>query len=131
MKTNFSIVPKVITKNPLIAFNMATSFIMKNKSMMVDYHLYGGKTNELSLMYFRLTPMCNLRCLMCGQRGDKGVLKGNFAVEESKKVLPFEAYKKLIDEVASKRPTIYLWGGEPFLYPDLFQIGRASCRERV
>ncbi|HOV64070.1 MAG TPA: radical SAM protein [Spirochaetia bacterium] len=124
MKTNFSIVPKIVIKNPLIALNTATSFLMKNKSMMVDYHLHNGKTNELSLMYFRLTPLCNLRCLMCGQRGDKGVLKGSFAVEESKKVLPFEAYKKLVDEVAPKKPTVYLWGGEPFLYPDLFPLVR-------
>jgi len=33
-----------------------------------------------------------------------------------------DVYKRLVDEIKHKRPTIYLWGGEPFLYPDLFPL---------
>ena len=53
---------------------------------------------------------------------DKGVLKGSFAAEESKKVLGLDVYKRLVDEIKHKRPTIYIWGGEPFLYPELFPL---------
>jgi radical SAM protein with 4Fe4S-binding SPASM domain len=59
---------------------------------------------------------------MCGQRGTKGVLKGTFAAEEAKKIVPLETYKRLVDEIKVKKPTVYLWGGEPFLYPDLFPL---------
>ncbi|HZH68997.1 MAG TPA: radical SAM protein, partial [Flavobacteriaceae bacterium] len=33
-----------------------------------------------------------------------------------------EQYKKMVDELAPKKPIYYLWGGEPFLYPDLFPL---------
>ncbi len=69
-----------------------------------------------------LTPLCNLHCVMCGQRGVKGVLKGAYAAEKAKDILPLETYKKLIDEIAPKKPIIYIWGGEPFFYPDLFPL---------
>ncbi len=122
MKTNFALVPRLLRADPRLAAKLALSFAAQKKSMQVDHRFYNGKTHELSLLYFRLTPLCNLRCVMCGQRGEKGVLKGNFAAEESKKIVPLETYKRLVDEIKHKRPTIYLWGGEPFLYPDLFPL---------
>ncbi|MCL1835965.1 MAG: radical SAM protein [Treponema sp.] len=78
---------------------------------------------NLGLVYFKLTPACNLRCVMCGQFGDKGVMKDCIA-EETKKTLPLEQWKKFIDEIAPQRPVTYIWGGEPFLYPDLFPLAR-------
>jgi radical SAM protein with 4Fe4S-binding SPASM domain len=59
---------------------------------------------------------------MCGQRGEKGVLKGSFAAQEAKKIVDLDTYKRLVDEIKHKRPTVYLWGGEPFLYPQLFDL---------
>ena len=122
MKTNFALVPKLLRADPVLAAKLAMSFAMQKKSMQVDHRFYGGRTHELSLLYFRLTPLCNLRCVMCGQRGEKGVLKGSFAAGEAKKIVDLETYKRLVDEIKHKRPTIYLWGGEPFLYPDLFPL---------
>jgi radical SAM protein with 4Fe4S-binding SPASM domain len=122
MKTNFALVPKLLRADPRLAAKLAKSFAMQKKSMQVDHRFYRGKTHELSLLYFRLTPLCNLRCVMCGQRGEKGVLKGAFAAEESKKIVSLDTYKRLVDEIKHKCPTIYLWGGEPFLYPDLFPL---------
>jgi radical SAM protein with 4Fe4S-binding SPASM domain len=58
---------------------------------------------------------------MCGQYGDKGVMK-ECAAEEVKTILPLEQYKKLVDEIAPQHPVTYLWGGEPFLYPDLIPL---------
>ena len=122
MKTNFSLVPKLLKADPSLAIKVAKSFAAHKKSMLVDHRFYHGKTHELALMYFRLTPLCNLRCVMCGQRGEKGVLKGTFAAAESKKIVSLDTYKHLVDEIKHKHPTIYLWGGEPFLYPDLFPL---------
>ncbi|MBL8967445.1 MAG: radical SAM protein [Spirochaetaceae bacterium] len=122
MKTNISVVPRLARRDPRLAARLLRAFVAQKKSMLVDRALYGGPSRELGLMYFRLTPLCNLRCVMCGQRGDKGVLKGAFAAAEAKKVLPLEAYKKLVDQLRRKKPVVYLWGGEPFLYPDLFPL---------
>ena len=122
MKTNYALVPKLLRKDPYLALRIGRAFAAQKKSMLVDNRLYDGTTSVLNLMYFRLTPLCNLRCVMCGQRGDKGVLKGAYAAAESKKVLPLEAYKGLVDQVKHRKPVVYLWGGEPFLYPDLFPL---------
>lgn len=122
MKTNYSIVPKLMARDPKLALRVIRSFAAQHKGTTIDRVFHPATTNELGLMYFRLTPLCNLRCVMCGQRGDKGVLKGGFAAEESKKIVPLEDYKRLVDQVKHKRPTAYLWGGEPFLYPDLFPL---------
>jgi radical SAM protein with 4Fe4S-binding SPASM domain len=122
MKTNFAMVPKLLRSDPFLAAKFAKSFVTHRKSMSVDHRFHSDRTRALSLMYFRLTPLCNLRCVMCGQRGDKGVLKGAFAAEEAKKIVSLEVYKRLVDEIKHKKPTIYLWGGEPFLYPDLFPL---------
>jgi len=122
MKNNFAMVPKLFRDDPSIAFKFARTFASQTKAMQVDHRFYRGTTHELSLLYFKLTPLCNLRCVMCGQLGEKGVLKGRFAAEEAKKIVPLETYKRLVDEIKGKHPTIYLWGGEPFLYPDLFPL---------
>jgi len=57
-----------------------------------------------------LTHLCNLRCKMCGQWRRKDVYR--------KEALPLEKLKELIDEISVSRPKIYIWGGEPLLYPD-------------
>jgi radical SAM protein with 4Fe4S-binding SPASM domain len=122
MKTNFSIVPKLLRRDPVLAKRIAAGFLAGRKSMLVDYVFHPERSNELGLIYFRLTPLCNLRCVMCGQRGDHGVLKGVFAAEEAKKVVPLEDYKRLVDQIKHKHPVVYVWGGEPFMYPDLFPL---------
>jgi len=121
---NFSVVKKLLSEDPDLAFKAAHAFAAMNWGVHFDRTFGGGRTNSLGLMYFRLTPLCNLHCVMCGQRGDKGILKGDFAVEEAKKIVPLETYMKLVDEIKHKRPVVYLWGGEPFFYPDLFPLVR-------
>jgi radical SAM protein with 4Fe4S-binding SPASM domain len=60
---------------------------------------------------------------MCGQYGDKGNMI-SCAAEENRKILPLETWKKFIDEIAPQNPTTYLWGGEPFLYPDIVPLAK-------
>jgi len=59
-----------------------------------------------------LTHRCNLNCSMCGQ---------------SKMTRPFDEMKigeltKVIDEIAPFKPSITLYGGEPFLYSDITSL---------
>lgn len=112
----------MIRRTPAFAFNVAGTFLANKKAELIDRKFRKGTTKELGLIYFRITPLCNLHCVMCGQRGDKGVLKGSYAAEEAKKVVSLGRYKELVDEIAPKKPVFYMWGGEPFMYPDFMDL---------
>lgn len=122
MKTNFSVVPHMINKSPALAAYTAKNLMLHSKTSHLDYRLLRGRSQNISIVYMKLTPRCNLRCLMCGQRGTKGVLKGQFAMDESKKILSLEEYKPFINQFRFHRPLFYLWGGEPFMYPELMDL---------
>jgi len=124
MKTNISVVPMLLSRNISLSAKMAWGFLKMGKAKLLpkrDYHYNHFK--NLALVYFKPTAACNLRCVMCGQFGDKGIIKDHIA-EEIKKNLPLETWKKFIDEIAPQRPVTYIWGGEPFLYPHLIPLAK-------
>jgi radical SAM protein with 4Fe4S-binding SPASM domain len=123
MRKNTSIIPKVLLSSPNIAFKAMRNFLALVKSSMIDKPLYKGATNELGLISLRITPNCNLRCVMCGQRGETGNFKRLDIKAEVQKVLSLEQYKKFVDEVYERKdPILYFWGGEPLLYPHIFEL---------
>ncbi len=124
MKRNISVVPKLMMSNPRLAIQMGLGFLGSEGGKRREYRRTDGVSNELSLMTFRLTSLCNLRCLMCGQRGKTGTLKGEKAVEESKTLVSMERYMELTDEVSHKVKIFYMWGGEPFLYPGFMDLAQ-------
>ena len=82
-------------------------------------HRWGaGVATDLRQVDIKITNLCNLRCEMCAQWGNSGY---NFdrPREELTKIVPLDVYLRLVDELASRHPAYYIWGGEPFLYPDL------------
>ncbi|MCL2763172.1 MAG: radical SAM protein [Treponema sp.] len=124
MKGNLSVVPFIFGKAPSLSMKLCRSFWKMGIARHFPKRDYNcNHFNNLALAYFKLTPACNLRCVMCGQFGDKGNMK-HCVAEETKKVLPLEVWKRVVDEIAPKKPTTYVWGGEPFLYPDLFPLVR-------
>jgi radical SAM protein with 4Fe4S-binding SPASM domain len=124
MKENISVVPMLFSKEKELSAKMLYGFMKMGKARFFPKHDYHyNHFNNLALIYFKLTPACNLRCVMCGQYGDRGVMKES-AAEETKKILPLETWKRFIDEIAPQRPVTYIWGGEPFLYPDLIPLAR-------
>jgi len=62
-----------------------------------------------------LTSACNLRCRMCGQRGDAAVRPPRPAQ------LGIDTVKRVIDQAIDAAPRVgfYFWGGEPLLHPGL------------
>jgi MoaA/NifB/PqqE/SkfB family radical SAM enzyme len=124
MKENISVVPLLFSKEWNLSAKMLYGFIKMRKARLFPKYDYNyNHFNNLALVYFKLTPACNLRCVMCGQYGEKGIMK-DCAAEETKKILPLETWKQFIDEIAPQRPVTYIWGGEPFLYPDLIPLAR-------
>lgn len=129
MKTNYSLVPRLLKENPRLALTMASAFLKQLKAKAIDYNFKKDRSSELPLVTLKITPLCNLRCVMCGQRGIKGTLKGKDAVEKSKDILSFEQYKKFVDDVAKKAKVFYVWGGEPFMYPNFMDLMSYMCQK--
>lgn len=80
-----------------------------------------GRIRQLSL---RITDICNLRCLTCGQWGETGFLRDcNLADLKRDEVSP-QRYREVFDDLAANghRPIVYLWGGEPMLYPGAVEL---------
>jgi MoaA/NifB/PqqE/SkfB family radical SAM enzyme len=76
----------------------------------------------------RTTNLCNQRCKMCGQWGDNGFFKA-MPKQEVARQLSTEQIKTLIDQVASSRPFISFFGGEPLMREDIAEIvGHATSR---
>jgi MoaA/NifB/PqqE/SkfB family radical SAM enzyme len=124
MRENISVVPLLFTIEPSLSAKMFYGFYKIGMTRFFPKHDFNfNHFKNLGLIYFKLTPACNLRCVMCGQYGDKGVMH-DCAAEETKKILPLETWKKFVDEIAPQRPVTYIWGGEPFLYPDLFPLAK-------
>jgi radical SAM protein with 4Fe4S-binding SPASM domain len=120
----------MLKNNPDFAANTGKSFLKLAKAAVIDRKSKNNKTKELALVYFRITPLCNLRCLMCNQRGTHGVLKGGHAAAESKKLVPVERYFKLVDELSKDKPIFYMWGGEPFLYPQFMDLAEYITKKK-
>ncbi len=129
MKHNSSVIYKLFKKNPVKALHLAQAFLSMEKAREIDYNNPEGKSNELPLITFKITPLCNLRCVMCGQRGISGTLKGEKVAEEVHKIVPMERYMELVDEVAHKTQVFYVWGGEPFLYPNFMDLASYMAKK--
>ena len=105
-------------------------------------HLADPRTENLPMPTFvqlRVTNLCNLRCKMCGQWGDTGIFRSQSGADASdgalerariqeligaRRQLALSDYVRLLDELAPARPIISLFGGEPFLYPDILPLIR-------
>jgi radical SAM protein with 4Fe4S-binding SPASM domain len=122
MKTNYALVPRLLQQNKRLAFVMASAFLRQLKAKVIDYNFKKDVSSEMPLVTLKITPLCNLRCVMCGQRGIKGTLKGQDAVEKAKDNVTTEQYKKFVDEVSTKAKLFYVWGGEPFMYPGFMDL---------
>lgn len=95
----------------------------KRLKSSVTYKLCNGYSAYPETISLFLTYKCNLRCKMCGQWGEKGSSHA-YPSEELKKQLSVDDIRKLLDDVASFRPAITLFGGEPLIYPDLPEVIR-------
>ena len=98
-----------------------------------------------TFVQLRVTNLCNLRCKMCGQWGDTGIYRSDgfsdvgdrrrdasaTRIQEligAKRQLALSDYVRLLDEIAPFQPIVSLFGGEPFLYPDILPLVREIKR---
>ncbi len=113
-------------KNPRLALNKIRTTYRTEYLAKLDYKLKNGFASPPNSLAIKLTNACNLRCKMCGQpregheEGDPKYAPPHFF----KETVPIEKYKDILSELKKVRPNLYLWGGEPFMYKDLFELIR-------
>ena len=112
-------------------------------------HLEAPAAENLPMPTFiqlRVTNLCNLRCKMCGQWGDTGIYRADGFSDSAtdgekernrireligaKRQLALSDYVRLLDEIAPFQPIVSLFGGEPFLYPDILPLVREDQEAR-
>ncbi|NIA06881.1 MAG: radical SAM protein [Actinobacteria bacterium] len=111
----------LLLKTPDVFGKLTRNEFSKWVTAQAEYRWGAGVATDLRQVDMKITNLCNLRCEMCAQWGDSGY---NFDVpsEKLKKMVPLDVYLRLVDELASRKPAYYIWGGEPFLYPDLMPL---------
>ena len=107
---------------PHILTQAAGSLFVKHVKAKMEYKRGDGYSNiPIQQIGLRITNICNLRCKTCGQWGETGYnLKKDG--KELTDIVPVQRYIEIADEVKKFKPIYYIWGGEPFLYPGLFEF---------
>lgn len=91
------------------------SVFSKRFASWLSYRFGDGASALPETISLFLTYRCNLRCKMCGQWGEDGWAR-KLTGSELASELPLERIDALLDDVASWKPAITLFGGEPLLY---------------
>jgi MoaA/NifB/PqqE/SkfB family radical SAM enzyme len=91
------------------------------------HHDYAPPPSRITI---RLTNRCNLRCVQCGQWGERGAFlrPGQPAFPPE---MTTEEWKSFIARIAPYCPHVYVFGGEPFLRKDLLEIVRFANSKGV
>jgi len=104
----------------ILKFSLGFAF-RKRVMAELDYRRKDGRSRPMKQVNLKITNACNLRCKTCAQWGEKGYMIGQPS-SVVKETVPLDVYKKMVDDISGFKPWIYIWGGEPFLYPDLLPL---------
>ncbi|UCH61943.1 MAG: radical SAM protein [Fidelibacterota bacterium] len=127
-RTPLKILSQLMVQQPQLIWLIIRNLVRKHLTVEFDYHFRKGFSKNPRQISLKITNRCNLRCEMCAQWGEAGY-NFNRPKEEIDEAVPLEIYQRMVDEVAPDRPIFYIWGGEPFLYPDLLPL-LAYLKER-
>jgi len=140
MSRKSGVAPGVIIKSalkvlsrPWVASSLVGLEMEKGLFNLLNRDAASGTARSIRQLSIRITDACNLRCHTCGQWGDKGFLREKNLRELKAQELPPERYGALLEDLAAHghRPTVYLWGGEPMLYPGTLDIIEHATRLRM
>jgi radical SAM protein with 4Fe4S-binding SPASM domain len=113
-----------IVPHPWIGAKLA---MLQGEKWLLDYLRplpSDGHANKIRQISFRITDLCNLRCITCGQWGKGGFLHGRNLKELKNNEVPPDRYVQVLADLVKNghRPLVYLWGGEPMLYDGALQL---------
>lgn len=93
----------------------AAGVLAKRLKAYAAYAWADGRSPLPEAVTLFLTHACNLRCKMCGQWGESGVTRKEASGNSQHQLTLAEAIG-YIDQLKSFRPSVTLFGGEPFLF---------------
>lgn len=109
--------------NKMIRLQLAKRFFPLFRAQLAAGR--GGRIHQVSI---RITDLCNLRCTTCGQWGPSGYLLDKPQKELKANEVPPDRYGELFADLVYRghHPNVYIWGGEPTLYPGLLEVIRSA-----
>ena len=124
---------RLTVKNPKLAAAKAAITWRNRATVRWDYYLKRGQARPPATLCLKLTNACNLACKMCGQpREHQASGSVKYAPEPFfRQKVEIEHYRALIAEIQGFRPNLYLWGGEPFIYHDIFELIRCAKQHHL
>ncbi|MBI4319107.1 MAG: radical SAM protein [Chloroflexi bacterium] len=82
------------------------------------YHLPLGYSLPPTFVFLHMTWKCNLRCKMCPYWGDIGARK-DMSAQQLRHEFTRDELLNIVKQLATFRPTVCLYGGEPLLHQDV------------
>jgi len=116
-------------RHPWIARRMGALIGEKWKFSAFGHNGADGQADRIRQFSIRITDVCNLRCIMCGQWGENGFLTERNIAELKKNEVAPERYIELLSDIKAHghTPMMYIWGGEPMLYSGTLDIIRHAA----
>jgi hypothetical protein len=99
-----------VLQSPDLIVKSARTAVRKRLTSRLDYRRTDGFSAPPIQIDLKIVNACNLRYKMCAQWGEVGYNLTR-PVAEVRETVPLSAYKKMVDDVASLKPWIYIWGG--------------------
>lgn len=97
---------------------------VKKQFFNLNFSRRSGKAGKVMQLSIRLTDICNLRCLTCGQWGENGFLHQQDMKQLKKNEVKADRYVEIITDLVrhGHHPPVYFWGGEPMLYDGIVEL---------
>ena len=137
MAKRSSVSPGIIIKNlgmlgqsPWIVSKLVRLQMAKQFFSLATPQAHLGLGRRIHQLSIRITDVCNLRCHTCGQWGDSGFLCGANLKELKKAEVSPQRYQELMRDLVAHghKPNVYIWGGEPMLYPGTLDVIEEATR---
>lgn len=122
-----------VAKHPWIASKIGK---LQAEKWLFDWmhpNAKGGAAGKIKQVSIRITDVCNLRCIMCGQWGDKGFLQDADLKQLKRAEVKVDRYIDLMRDLVKNghHPIVYLWGGEPTLYDGWLELIEECTRLKL
>lgn len=113
-----------LARHPWIFGKLGRLQAEKAAFSLFNPHAAQGTAGRIHQLSIRITDICNLRCHTCGQWGDNGFLLGQDLKRLKRQEVGPQRHQELLDDLVAHghRPNVYLWGGEPMLYPGSLEV---------
>ena len=118
-----------VLRHPGLAARLITLEGEKRFAHLLNPRACDGYAGKIRTVVVRPTDLCNLRCRVCGQWGDRGYQLSRDFKSFKKNEVPLSRYVFLLEDLRDRghRPLLVLLGGEPMLYEGTLDLIEAAA----